>query len=235
MGRLKKYYTALRLYNRSKGYGIHSPYAFRFVLRVLRERCPYYQYEEIKSTRKRAVQLGKSATSKRVISYSNAKMLFRVTCHFNPQAILQIGTVYGVSTTTMLSVSQTSRLVVLDTETSAKHIYSKITEPVASRIDIETNLTDALVRYNEMRGNASPYLFINDIVGLEDDLLPVCVDVINKGGVIIMRNLSHCKVMKRLWHDMGIAVGHGMGFTNERIGVFVGLPHLPRQNFYLWF
>lgn len=235
MGRLKRYYTAIRRYNRSKGYGIHSPYAFRFVLRVLRERCPYYQYEEIKAVRKSAVRLGKSAVSKRVISYRNAKMLFRVTCHFNPRAILQIGTVYGVSTTTMLSVSRQSRLVALDNDTTTRDVYDKIIAPVASRVSIERDIADALTRYNEMRGDAPSFLFVNDITGLGDDLLPVCIDTINQGGVIVMRNLFHSKAIKKLWHDVGAAVNHGMGFTNERIGIFVGLKHLPRQNFALWF
>jgi hypothetical protein len=35
--RLKLYLTAMRRYNRSKGFGIHSPFAYTFVLRVLRE------------------------------------------------------------------------------------------------------------------------------------------------------------------------------------------------------
>ena len=42
MGRLRRYRTAFKRYRHGKGFGIHSPFAFSFVLKVLRERLPYY-------------------------------------------------------------------------------------------------------------------------------------------------------------------------------------------------
>ena len=53
--KLKRYLTALRRYSRSKGFGIHSPFAFHFVLNVLRERLPYYAYEDIAEIRQLAI------------------------------------------------------------------------------------------------------------------------------------------------------------------------------------
>ncbi len=70
MSRFKRYYTALFRLKRSKGYGIHSPFAFHFVIRVLRERNPFYAYEHIDKSR---------------------RLLFRVACNFKPDKILLIG------------------------------------------------------------------------------------------------------------------------------------------------
>ena len=51
MGRIHRYRTALSRRHRSGGFGIHSPFAFNFVLNVLRERLPYYAYDELLSQR----------------------------------------------------------------------------------------------------------------------------------------------------------------------------------------
>lgn len=70
MGRIKRYYTALVRLKRSKGFGIHSPFAFHFVLRVLRERNHYYAYEYIEKS---------------------SRLLFRIACFFAPKKILILG------------------------------------------------------------------------------------------------------------------------------------------------
>ncbi|MCM1255920.1 MAG: hypothetical protein NC221_07365 [Duncaniella sp.] len=57
---------------RSKGFGIHSPFAFYFILRVLREKLPYYAYSEI---------LRLNPTK---VSHRNLLTLFRIICHFSP-------------------------------------------------------------------------------------------------------------------------------------------------------
>ncbi|MDE7397617.1 MAG: hypothetical protein K2M98_07820, partial [Muribaculum sp.] len=40
--------TYLKALRGSRGFGIHSPFAFEFVLNVLRDRHPFYAYEELK-------------------------------------------------------------------------------------------------------------------------------------------------------------------------------------------
>lgn len=59
---------------RSKGHGIHSPFAFRMVTGVLPERGRYYAYDDIE-------QLPESG---------RLKLLFRVVCELEPS------TVYGL-------------------------------------------------------------------------------------------------------------------------------------------
>ncbi len=79
----RRYCTAFNRYRRGRGFGIHSPFAFYFVLRELKERCPYYAFEQIDRACKTAPE--------GALPGSRAKMLFRVVNCFNPAAVLQIG------------------------------------------------------------------------------------------------------------------------------------------------
>lgn len=237
MNRIKRYYTALRRYNRSKGFGIHSPFAFYFVRRVLRERCPYYAYDNIVAYRRQARKLAsKRKAGKQIISCENAKMLFRITCYFSPGDILQIGSTYGVSTMTMLGVSHQSRLTIYTGDNPYDNIFNEITSLKRHRIFKASTLFEAIVRYDENKAEGERFILINNIdeqeIGVVHDY---AVKSIETGGVVIMRNLSKASAMKRLWNSVNADILHGMGFTNYRIGIVVGLRHLPRQNFALWF
>ena len=138
MNRIKRYYSALSRYHKSNGFGIHSPFAFYFVLRVLRERSPYYAYQDITELRKtviaKTIRYGRHP---RIISLKNAKLIFRVVNHFNPQHILQIGTSYGISSACILKVSTKSDLVLYEPNLNDYDITNK---PLIDKYQV--NITD---------------------------------------------------------------------------------------------
>lgn len=45
----------LSRYRHSKGFGVHSPFAFRFITEVLGERCQYYDFSRLTSAHQRIV------------------------------------------------------------------------------------------------------------------------------------------------------------------------------------
>lgn len=81
MKALKLYLTALGRYRRSRGFGVHSPFAYYFIVRVLREKYGYYAYRGID----RVARM--SGGMKR----SEARCLFRVANYFAPRVMLVAG------------------------------------------------------------------------------------------------------------------------------------------------
>ena len=73
MIKLKNIVTAAARLKRSKGFGIHSPFAFNFVVNVLRlsHRYRYYAYD--------------------VLPSGVARMIFRIANYYNPPVVTEIG------------------------------------------------------------------------------------------------------------------------------------------------
>lgn len=248
--RLKLYITAVNRYKRSKGFGIHSPFAFAFVLRVLREQSAYYAYSDIGERRSLAGSLARNVEGRRpkLISMKSAKMLFRIACYFQPEVMLQIGTSYGVSTTALLDVSSVSRMVIYKGREAHEAVYDAVTRRYSGRITSCVSLEAAIARYKAESGgvahpeartgmSAAPFVLVNAIDNNTD--LNVCADAligfINAGGTVVFRNLMRSSLMARLFACVDGSISHGMTFTNSRVAVIVGLRHLPRQRFSLWF
>ena len=239
MGRFKRYRTAWSRLHRSKGFGIHSPFAYHFVVDVLRERLPYYAYDEIAVLRRGVI----AATTHlwrhpRIISFKNAKMIYRIVNFFNPQHILQVGTSYGISTACALAVSRGSRLWLYESHLDRYPVVADVLAPLAQRVVCHDRLDKAVEDYcRHLDKDEVPFVIVND-VPLDSDV-PVLIDTLHRclegEAVIIMRNLSRKSTMKQLWLDATQYARHGQAFTNEKLGIMVVMSKLQRQDFFLWF
>lgn len=61
----------LRHWRTAKGFGVHSPFAYHFITRVLRERLPYYDFDRL-------------AEVEGPIAARYARLLYRLTDYFSP-------------------------------------------------------------------------------------------------------------------------------------------------------
>lgn len=78
MGLIVKILKSPAKYRRTRGFGVHSPFAFHFITRVIREhKAQYYAY----------AQLPRLSKTNR----SRMKLLVRVLAHFHPTHILEAG------------------------------------------------------------------------------------------------------------------------------------------------
>ena len=236
--KIKRYITALQRLHRSRGFGIHSPFAFKFVLNVLCERMPYYAYEEISKLRSIAASHAKGMFKhKRIISFKSAKMLFRITNYFNPSHILQLGTSYGVSSASMLAVSPDIQLFLCAPSAKEFPATHDILSHFGNEVHIFPSFSLSLDAYIKAIPSAqSPFVMVNDILSEEyHAILAYLFKVRNDKGVIILRNLHKNSDTHNLWEALRDAAPTGMTFFNDKMAIIVASPKLPHQNFSLWF
>ncbi len=233
MGLIRRYRTALMRHHRSRGFGIHSPSAYRFVTEVLRERCPYYAYDEIRAWRKRLLAEG----VRPMMSNHEAQLLFRIVNHFAPQHILLIGADNALTVASMLMPSSMTEVYASGDNNCLTDIERQLgdfTDRMLPYVEMKIGLFDYMAAFLDR--SKRPFILINALPDPERATLMqrVLDEWVQGECVVILRNLHCDPAMKSLWHQVKAMMTHGHTFTNEKTAILVARPGIPRQDFTLW-
>ena len=102
-----------------KGHGIHSPFVYNLVRKVIEEKTPYYVYEDLKLY----IQ-GKPYLKKRIGKYN--RLSFRLVNYFGAKHILEIGSGYGVNTLHLTVASKDIECVCTESDPSKLGIAHRL-------------------------------------------------------------------------------------------------------------
>ncbi len=72
-----------------RGYGVHSPFAFNFITRVVYERTPYYKYADLRAEEKRRKRT--ECAGWRYEPLKVKRLLFRLVNYARPRTIIDAG------------------------------------------------------------------------------------------------------------------------------------------------
>lgn len=238
MNNLSKHLTMWQRFWRSKGFGVHSPFAFYFITNVMRQKYHYYAYESIEYLHTAIKQAIKhTGKRKRPMSLHNAKLLFRIVNYFNPLNVLQIGSNYGLSAATTLMVNSKNHLWLFDPASLTCDATSGIFTQFESRITHLHSIVNAVTDYPAaLADDDHPFIVINSISHVDNysQLQYFVNSILDSEGVVIFRNIANDRLMRQMWEDSRQYAQHGMSFSNDRLAVFVARQSLPRQDFSIW-
>jgi predicted O-methyltransferase YrrM len=133
---LKKFLHYQLTASNGRGHGIHSPFVFEFVQKVLNDGREYYAYKSIEDLRRQLKQdqtevevddkgAGSSVASssrRRVSEIARtslkprkyAQLLFRMVNFYQPANILELGTSLGITTAYLASANPRARVVTIE-------------------------------------------------------------------------------------------------------------------------
>ena len=238
MGKLKNIGNALSRYQASKGFGVHSPFAFKFILNVLDEKYEYYAYDKLQQLRINVIERTRKENGykPRVISISEAAAIFRIANYYNPQLFLSIGSSYGVAAASMLAVSKRSRMFLYDDNSAQNNAAAReILSGYGDRIVQGEDLQNTISGYITALGDNEMFVTVNNIADHDTATATALIDTaVSRRGVLIMRNIDSSRNMARLWQHCKQAMTYGMTFGNGKTAVMVLNPKLPRQDFEIW-
>jgi predicted O-methyltransferase YrrM len=129
---LQYYFSA----SNGRGHGIHSPFVFEFITKVLNDKTNYPAYDEIEALRKKmlldktvltvedfgagsAVNKSNRRTicsiaSNAVKSKKYGQLLFRMVKQYEPKTILELGTSLGITTSYLASADPDAKVVTME-------------------------------------------------------------------------------------------------------------------------
>lgn len=219
MGIIRRLRNYAGRWRRSRGFGVHSPFAYHFITTVLREKdATYYAYSDIAALfpRGRRTGLKRMLPQRTNRAVPEAWMLFRVLCYFNPQHIVEIGAALsGLDTITQRAVPS-----------AQVHRWSASAQPTTFPLNAATAAAAAADAEN-------PVVIVNRITDANYNSIYSYLTQLTaqRNVVVIVANVRSSVTMKRLWRDIRRDLPFGMGFTDGYMGVFVGRHTLPPQTF----
>ncbi len=142
-----KYLSYYLSASNGKGHGMHSPFIFHFITKVLNEKKHYKEFETVEALRKEMLEdetvlnirdfgAGSSITktNQRTISSiaKNAakpkkfgQLLFRMVKAYQPETILELGTSLGITTSYLSLAKPDARLITMEGANEVAGIASK--------------------------------------------------------------------------------------------------------------
>ena len=123
------------------GHGVHSPFVFDLITKVIEEKQAYYCYEPLQTIRwqlqsdKSKIKIGdqelslKRALRRHCFSTNECELLFRLCNYFQPTMIGAIGSGFGLVPLYLTGYSKSARCIVFEPEPAiaqvARNVYKK--------------------------------------------------------------------------------------------------------------
>ena len=190
-----------------KGFGVHSPFVYNLITKVVEEKAPFYAFEEIENFRKKLLNESNELsiiTAKETQSPNFGAFLFRLMNFFRCKSVLQVGCSTGVMSLYLASVSRTQgeyffleeRSILQEAETFAMAQHLQKVHFVTG--NYEENLQNIKTNFPKME-----LIFINqlpDSMEIEKGL--TWVEDFRDQKTIVLVNSIKKKKMKALWNRL---------------------------------
>lgn len=203
--------SLLKKWRTTHGFGVHSTFAYNLITKVIRQTSAhYYAYAEIDSLCPKGRRTGLTDNfSGFHYAIPDARLLFRLLCHFNPVEVIDVGNGHEVTNTILeRAVPHTRRERWIKTRET--HVEKE------GLVFVLVNLVN-----NEV---APPVAKLIKELATRPD-----------GCVTVVRNIRSDEATRRMWQKLLTEIPAGMDFSNNHLGILCTLPGLPRQSYSLFF
>ena len=177
-----------------KGHGVHSPFVFKLITRVVEEKTPYYRYKDIEEH----VDKQGSASKHKINKYD--RLSFRLINYFEVKKILEIGTHNGINTLFLTAPDSAIKCTVVEhnqekakrAETLYKNWNRDITI-IADKIWPDANEKQDCI-----------YIDLNNCNTLPNNITTYLRKISHDKTLIVVKGIRTNRKCKTLWKDIAM-------------------------------
>lgn len=207
-----------------KGYGVHSPFVFNLITRVIEECCSYYSFYDIELIRKQLSfreevitypdrqQKGKlrrrtigDIVAREAIKPKHGALLFRLTNYFKSKNILQLGPSVGLSTLYLTSYAPGLKCIALENIPEFAAIAQIAFDKAARNpIDLRTGNYKTLLPQALKDLKEVDFVFFNTLYEQQNNLwlFNECTKHIHDGSVFVFEGIKASRRMREFWQEI---------------------------------
>lgn len=172
-----------------KGHGIHSPFVFNLITKVIEEKTPYHVYDDINAL----IDPYKSLCLEK-----HSRLSFRLVNYLGAQRILEIGSGYGVNT---LCLTAASRSIICTCVETTKKKYT-IAEKLYANWDREIKLlTEKQLPIVQEKQDCIS-IDLNNFNFSQSDICKYLSDISHEKTFIIVKGIRTNRHNQMLWRNI---------------------------------
>lgn len=251
--------SSIRLYRKiryRKGFGVHSPFVFNLITKVIEERKPYYCFYDIELERmklldrhdpaegcdgnnrtKPPVRTVAELANREAFPKKKGELLFRLVHYFGSKRIVQVGTGTGISTLYLTSCATGLKCIALESRPEYARIASRLLEKhAANPVDIRVG------EYKESAGPAWEEMGKVDFVFFhtpEEEnnraLFREAVKHVHAGTIFVIDGIRRNKEMRVFWREVCRHPAVTVTADLYSAGIIFFNPKLYKRNYIVYF
>lgn len=221
---LRKSVLLYRSIRYRRGFGVHSPFVFNLITRVIEETCSYYSFYDIELIRKQLLfkeesitypdrqQKGKKKsctiseiTEREAINPKHGALLFRLVNYFKATHILQLGPSMGLSTLYLTSYAPDLKCIALENVTEYATIAQWVFDKAARNpIDLRTGIYKELLPQALKDMKRVDFIFFNTLYEQHNNLwlFNLCIPYIHQDTVFAFEGIKASRKMREFWQEI---------------------------------
>ena len=231
-----KFASQIKLYRKlryRKGFGVHSPFTYNLITKVIEEKTPYYVFEDIENFRKNLLYKENPPevpTAQETQTKNYGALLFRLINFFKCSTVLQIGSSTGVMSLYLaLPLRNSCDCYALEKRTGLLDSARMFAEnhSLKNLHWLEGDYEENLFRLKR-EVTFFDFIFINTTGDSERtrEALRLAGTFVCPDTVMVIDNIQRDKSMKKLWQelknrgDVGLTIdllSLGLVFFNTRL------------------
>ena len=186
-------------------HGVHSPFVFDLLTKVIYNRADYYSFKKIENLREELLDSKRTILKHIANSPKYDQLVFRLVNYFQPLHILEFGTSFGINTAYMASANSKTRVITIEGSKEIAEIAKDNFEKLELKnIELFSDKIDTCLPGIIAKIEPVDFVYFGGNHNKKYTLYRFsrCLEKVNGGSVFVFDNIYRSPEMNQAWIEI---------------------------------